>query len=354
LSKSPLRILLIGPLPPPLGGTTVSFRQLIRELADKDDVACDVVDTSRGESGGALKSQWIALRTALRLVPLVRRADVVTFHASTEATVRFGPIVLAVCRLLRRPLLVREFGGSFHHDYEKMGRVSRRAVHRLLRSALVLFQTHLLIDYFAERFPDARLSWYSNSRPLDGRFASLEVRPGTRRFVFVGHVKPEKGVRELVEAGRRLAGRDVEIDVFGPLLEGVTERDFSGQEVARYRGVLPPDRVASTLREYDALLLPTYHFGEGYPGVILEAYAAGIPVIVTDWLAIPEIVRDGESGLLIEPRQPDAIVDALAGLMDDPSRLRELRVGAREMAGRFASARWTDAFVEICREEARR
>lgn len=352
MSQTPLRILLIGPLPPPLGGTTVSFRQLIRELGAKDGLAFEVMDTSRGERGGFIASQWAALRVASRLLPLVRRADVVTFHASTEATVRFGPVVMAVCRLLGRPLIVREFGGSFHRDYEAMGRLSRRVVHRLLRRSHVLFQTHLLLDYFRERFPGSRCSWYSNSRPLDGRFAPVEVGEGRRRFVFVGHVKPEKGVRELVEAGRLLSGRDVEIDVYGPLLEGVSEQDFSGQEVVRYRGVLPPERVGDTLRGYDALLLPSYHYGEGYPGVILEAYAAGIPVVATDWMAIPEIVDAGVSGLLIEPRRPEAIVEALTGLMDQPARLGALREGARRMAERFASTRWTDAFVEICRREA--
>ena len=86
---------------------------------------------------------------------------------------------------------------------------------------------------------------------------------------------------------------------------------------------------------------------------ILEAYAAGIPVVATNWMAIPEIVQDGVSGLLIEPRRPDAIVEALTSLMDDPAQLRALRAGAREMASQFASTRWTDTFVEICRSEAK-
>jgi len=66
-----------------------------------------------------------------------------------------------------------------------------------------------------------------------------------------------------------------------------------------------------TIQKYDVLILPTFYQGEGYPGVIIEAYSLGLPVITTNWKAIPEIVENRKTGLLIEPRSTAALVDAM-------------------------------------------
>jgi glycosyltransferase involved in cell wall biosynthesis len=168
--------------------------------------------------------------------------------------------------------------------------------------------------------------------------------------VFIGHVKPEKGMRELLDAARRLGGREIRVDVYGPLLGGMRAQDFDGHPAVRYLGVLPPERVSEVLRGYDALLLPTYHPGEGYPGAILEAYAEGLPVIATRWRSLPEIVEHGVSGLLIEPRDAGALAQAMIDLHDHPERMQALRTGALARAEAFSSRRWTQEFVEICRE----
>jgi glycosyltransferase involved in cell wall biosynthesis len=78
--------------------------------------------------------------------------------------------------------------------------------------------------------------------------------------------------------------------------------------------------VSRAAGEYVVLLLPTYHASVGYPAVVLEAYAAGIPVISTRWRSIPEIVIDGETGLLVSARAPSEILGALDALRSDPER----------------------------------
>jgi glycosyltransferase involved in cell wall biosynthesis len=324
----------------------------VRELEGRRDVEIAVLDSSRGEHGGRVADALTALRIAAALPSRTRAADVVTFHASTDATVLFGPIVAAACAIWRRPLVVREFGGSFDVDYEAMSATRRFLVRRILRRAWMLFQTHVLVAHFTTRFPGTRCRWYSNSRPWLA--PTLETGPAgpVRRLVFVGHVKPEKGVRDLLAAASKLGARDLHIDVYGPLLGGIRAEEFAGHPCVAYRGVLAPDQVGATLRRYDALVLPTYHAGEGYPGVILEAYVAGLPVIATRWRSIPEIVEDGVSGILIEPRNPDALAAAIAALHDSPERVRALRAGALAFAQRFSSEHWTGEFVAICREVA--
>ncbi|MEO1626915.1 MAG: glycosyltransferase family 4 protein, partial [Bacteroidota bacterium] len=78
-----------------------------------------------------------------------------------------------------------------------------------------------------------------------------------------------------------------------------------------YKGVLSKAEVLPTLREYDVLILPTYYGGEGYPGSIIEAYSLGLPVITTRWKSIPEIVRHGYSGRLIDIQSNEQLLEAM-------------------------------------------
>jgi glycosyltransferase involved in cell wall biosynthesis len=109
----------------------------------------------------------------------------------------------------------------------------------------------------------------------------------------------------------------------------------------------------STMAQYDALLLPTYHEGEGYPGVVLEAFRAGLPVICTRWQALPEIVDD-TCGILVEPRSAEELRDAMERLIRNPALFKSLREGATRRRDLFSSETWAERFVEYCRGLAER
>jgi glycosyltransferase involved in cell wall biosynthesis len=347
-----MRILLIGPLPPPLGGTTVMFAQMVRELPAVADVEISVIDTSRGNAMGRIAELFAALRVLVQLPSHLATADVVTFHASPPATAYFGPILLLLCRIWRRPLLVREFGGSLDVDYAALGPIPRWLVERLFASAWMLLETRFQVSHFEKLFPGSRCRWYPNSRPLEPQVTNPAPRDGSgaQRFVFMGHVKPVKGLGELLQASRMLGSRPIHIDVYGPLLDGFQESAFEGHSRVTYRGVISPEEVGETLRRYDVLVLPTHHPGEGYPGVLLEAWAEGLPVLTTRWRSLPEIVRHGVNGILIEPRDPAGLAEAMCRIHDDPELLTLLRAGTRPSAEEFSSLRWTREFADLCRE----
>ena len=137
-----------------------------------------------------------------------------------------------------------------------------------------------------------------------------------------------------------LAGRDdCSCDFFGPLVER-DRADFLGaiskHPNLRYRGIAEPGTVSGVAARYDVLLLPTYHPSEGHPAVILEAYAAGLPVIASRWRSIPEVVQDGTTGLLVSARAPGEILEALEALRRDPVRYETMRRAAYEFVRSFS------------------
>jgi glycosyltransferase involved in cell wall biosynthesis len=140
------------------------------------------------------------------------------------------------------------------------------------------------------------------------------------------------------------------IDIYGPLFDDIPVSLFDQNPRISFKGPIAHVDVIPTMKQYDAFVFPTHHEGEGYPGVILEAYNAGLPVIASDWRAIPEIV-DEYSGVLVRPKDPGALAQAMQTLADDPELFTRLRHGAREKANQFSSAYWAKKFLEYCIEK---
>ena len=353
-----IRVLLIGPLPPPMGGTTRHFQTLVEDLEAHEEFSLRVIDTSRGDlHARRSRNLFVGLRTLWAVLIHVWRADVVSYHASNRGLWRAGPAILALCRLAGKPVVLRAFGGGFGDHYLAQGRMKRALIRRLILSAdAVLLQTRRAIAQL-ERHATGELVWFSTyiKAPARTAMAGAAVPDTARctRFVFLGHLWRTKGIETMLEAAASLPG-DCSIDIYGPTDEYTpADIDTRGQGRVRYRGILTHEEVDARLWEYDSLVLPTFHSNEGYPGVIAEAFAHGLPVIATRWLAIPEIV-DETCGLLIEPQDTAAFVRAVTALHEDPALWRRLKAGAQSRAPMFDHARWSRRFEEICERLAGR
>ena len=85
----------------------------------------------------------------------------------------------------------------------------------------------------------------------------------------------------------------------------------------KYHGIVDFDKTVETLTPYFAMLFPTYYHGEGFPGNFVDAFNTGLPVIATDWLYNKDLIKDGENGLLIPIKNPEALCDAILKLYND-------------------------------------
>ena len=131
-------------------------------------------------------------------------------------------------------------------------------------------------------------------------------------FLYAGRLAPEKDIQTLVDATSRAGARLI---VAGAGPDGKALRLAASREVV-FEGLVPAERVASLLTSARALVLPSLSY-EGVPVSILEAYAAGVPVIANEVGGLPELIADGNTGLLVPPRDPDALASALIRLSDD-------------------------------------
>lgn len=347
---SSLRVLLVSPLPPPSGGIGRWAVLLLDWMAARPDVSVRTVDISprwrapedmklwKRVVGGGLQGLRDAWRTLLQLV--VFRPHVI--HINTSASLRglWDTLLLAVAAIVR----VR----SVYHIH--MGRLPEVIAQKnwewlALRWALNLADLVVVLDKGSEEavrscLPAERVVRLPNAfavQPMDNGL----TLPERSTVLYLGHVIPTKGMKELMEAWRELRPQGWRLRLAGQGSMAYQKEllGIVGAEAGvEFLGDLPQAEAWRCMQAADIFVLPTYT--EGFPYVILEAMAAGKPIISTRVGAVPEML-DGDSddpcGLVIEPRDAEALVVALRDLIAAPQR--------RETLGRRAQAKLVQAYT---------
>ena len=134
------------------------------------------------------------------------------------------------------------------------------------------------------------------------------IKKGNKiKFVFLSRIIPEKGCELIFEANVNLLKKcsNFTIDFYGPI-DLQYQKRFNEQlkrfTNVSYKGFLNLNQVENyqVLSLYDVMLFPTFWDGEGFPGVIIDAFIAGLPVIASDWSLNADIIEDGKTGLIME------------------------------------------------------
>jgi glycosyltransferase involved in cell wall biosynthesis len=136
-------------------------------------------------------------------------------------------------------------------------------------------------------------------------------------FVFIGRINKEKGIEILLSAAEKLAKRNPEIyiDIYGPIPLANRPADRFMEKIKRYnnikyKGILSPDAVLSTMGRYKAVLLPSL-FTEMAPLIISEANKVKVPVIVSDVPGSSEMVKSYNSGLIFKYNSAEDLVEKI-------------------------------------------
>jgi glycosyltransferase involved in cell wall biosynthesis len=287
-----------------------------------------------------LTAPWRELASAWELIRLYRRERPRLVHHVAIKPVIYGSLAARVTGV---PIVINTIPGLGYTflGVGLRGRVLRRAVSVAYRVALasrrvrVIFQNPDDRDLFVERHlvPAGRAALIRGSGVDVRAFSPSEEPPGDPMVLLAARLLWDKGVGEFVEAARQLRGRGQACRF---VLVGVpdeenpkpvpeaTLRAWSAEGIVEWWGLR--DDMASVVRQASVVALPTY-YREGIPKILLEAAASGRPIVTTDVSGCREIVRDGEDGLLVPPRDASALAEAIATLLHDRS-LRE-RMGRR-------------------------
>jgi glycosyltransferase involved in cell wall biosynthesis len=161
--------------------------------------------------------------------------------------------------------------------------------------------------------------------------SSQENAPCT--FLFAGHASARKGVDTLLEAAAQLEGREVPFRLW---FAGGTEESLPWDRVptAKRLGYLDQTVLAQRMQAADCLVLPSRH--DSFGMVVVEAMAAGCPVIISDQVGAKQAVTEGESGWVVPAEDTDALADRMQWCIDHPDTVRSMADAAREDASEYS------------------
>lgn len=320
------RILLVGPKihdVSSLGGAVVSFDALVQYVkvhhADYRIVYLNASQTSRILS---------YLKTIYQVLSQSTKVDIVMLNFSPAGFKYLGPVLYVLSRLAKKKVVFRMFGGDLANVFNNSNYFLKRILKStILRSDINYLQTKYLINFFKNEEVE-NISWLPTSRT---KIAGVETDSQYRkRFVFVGQIKEEKGVKIIHDTFAQL-GDEYSINYYGPIQDSLLCDDLG----LDYCGLLDPEDVRRVIAKYDFLCFPTYWSGEGYPGVIIESYSVGLPVIASRWLSLPELITDGVSGILVNPKDVNDLKNKIEAI--DEAAFQTMKLGAKTLFDQFES-----------------
>lgn len=172
-----------------------------------------------------------------------------------------------------------------------------------------------------------------NCKPLDilktNQLEGFDLQP--MRFCVFSRVTATKGIEDAVKAihlVNRKAGKVIaQLDIYGKVEDENWFADVSktfGDNI-RYCGCVAFDKSVSTLKAYTALLFPTFYPGEGLAGTVIDAFAAGIPIIASDWHDNANIIIDGKTGFIFRVHDTERMANIILSLKDNQEMLMQMK-----------------------------
>jgi glycosyltransferase involved in cell wall biosynthesis len=320
--RAPVRYL------PSEGTRPADFWAALQDARRVWPAAWAALDAARGEPAGDVHQ-------ALLLGLEVRRRGIEHLHA------HFATSAATVARLAARmagvPFTFTAHAKDIYHETVRPEDLRRK----LVEAAAVVTVSDFNLAYLRETYGGAAAGVRRVYNGLDlDRFPYRDPRERPPRVVAVGRLVEKKGFGVLVDAAALLAQRGIRlaVDIVGggeleeTLARQIQQRGLAGR--VRLLGPRPQAEIARTLSEAAAFAAPCVvgrdGNRDGLPTTLLEAMALGTPCVSTDVTGIPEILRDGETGLVVPQNDASALAAALARLLGSP----ELRVSLAQRARR--------------------
>jgi glycosyltransferase involved in cell wall biosynthesis len=282
-------------------------------------------------------------------------APLVHIHMSRGASFWRKYVVCLLARLWRRPYVLHVHAGHFGKFYDEQCGVIAKAIVRqtLRRAAAVLALSEHWRTTLLRICPDANVRTLPNSVVLHERSGD-KPNSGSPRILYTGRISEAKGTFDLLRGFARIAPQFPDAvlvcagDGQGPqLLELAESLGLKGRVTCP--GWLSSDEIRKEMEQATVFALPSH--GEGMPVAMLEAMSWGLPVVVTPVGAIPEVVQNGQNGVLVAPQDIESIAQALRALLESPSERARLGAAARETIVRhFTMSATLDKLAALYRE----
>ena len=234
-----------------------------------------------------------------------RNWDIIFLSVTTPSALRLIKITLKLNPTNAKKLVYMAIGGN---QVEFMNNESVVEINKISR---VIVEGEKIRKGLIEKGVKIRVDVLPNFKKVE----QIEIEKKELKFVYIGTITKSKGVFDILNAVENL---EVPVHFYGPMDldkedQILFESKLTGEiEYKGYLNILNNETEAyRILSEYTALVFPSYYPGEGFPGVFIDAFIAGLPIITTNWNMNEEIVVDGFNGKIVNIQDVQSIRDAV-------------------------------------------
>lgn len=346
---SKIRVLLAAHIGEPKGGVSTYYEDLLASEL-KDCVELHFIETSKGSQQTADRGKW-KLSTAFNALTNILRflsalisvkPDLVQIGTAYGASFAKHSLMVCLARLFLVPVILQPHC-SVYKLIPQDQTFYRKYVLFILRQCSAITVLSREWESLTGLIPNIMIRYIPNAIDIEPYVTLPRPRHdanGKVNILYLGHVVREKGVWDLVRAAALIdkkIGFDFQVNIVG---ESLYEKDLesireliTSSNLQEWVAVFNPEYGEKKIKRFastDIFVLPSYH--EGMPMSIIEAMAAGLPVVASAVGGIPDLIQDQENGLLINPGDAQDLSTKLSDLIANPEKRLALGTSGRQKA----------------------
>ena len=355
------KILFISPLPPATGGIS-SWMQRIVEHGLHDDYVIHIVDTSiRNKTRAHGVSLWtsegyrtVRILTSFVLQLIFIRPHIIHLNCSLSPRGVFRDLICALLARLWGVPVVGHYRGNIP-DFAggRWSGICWWALRQLIKVAtLNIAMNRGSLEYLYDLQREKQHSPVSLPNVIQDsvfhrRFSRVPAPARRIRVLYAGWINMAKGCHLILSVARKLP--EIDFMMLGPVMSDMEHHLNRLPENVTMGGDIATDAVFRHMETSDVFLFPSRH-AEGFPNAVLEAMAAGLPVVTTKVGALPEMIEEGKGGLFVDGCDADGIASALQVLIANPEmRDRMGRFNIRKSETEYACSVVADRLISLYR-----
>ena len=339
------KLLLVGPLPPPQHGQSLSFKMLVDSFLEESS-EIKVISIADKKISGKRGFQKTLARIYSYISIIIHYFIYVSTNSCrvyiTIAQSRQGFyrdfVMIWIASLFSRPIVVHLKGGNYGGFYSEQSGLLKWIIRKtLLRVERILVLGHKLTSmYDFEPKLKGRIYVVENGLPFDLKPKQTKTINGKIQLLFLSNMVESKGYLDILDALHLLGDmkNQFHINFAGTFYVNSDDDQVTSEEHAKqlfqdkinklsleqlvtYHGTVSGQKKIKLLESAHVFLLPTNYNNEGQPVSIIEALAFGIPIIATDYRAITDMVINNITGCLVDYKSPDQIANAIKYICSD-------------------------------------
>ena len=330
------KLILVGPINKgnvPMTGDTMKNQLFLKRFSEVFEKVI-AVDTRQWK-----KRPWVILEMLARITLNINAKVVISANPQSS-----NSIIRNLRRLhLDKNLFYWVVGGSFHErvkdgDYDAENYKNVKAI---------LVQGKSMVKTLNGCGLNNAI-YVPNSKYIDFLPEKPTRKDDKTHFVFLSRLDEYKGCSDIIAAADILnkGGYEGKFDItfYGKTTDDISYFDrfckaIESHSEISYKGLLNlrDSKNYNELASYDVMLFPTYWMGEGFPGIVIDAYIASLPIIATDRNLNKDVVEEGKTGWIIPTHSPEALAEKMKHAIEHPEEVKTMAKNCHDMAMKYDS-----------------